>query len=206
MASNNANLLKYLLVGGMSAAGAVSTTYLIIPSEGSVKDKAGMHTVYLDAVGIPTACYGQTGVDHLGNKIKLGMTYSETECLIMLQKTVEKVEKQVDNVVKVPYTSDYQKAALISFTYNLGIGNLQSSTLLKKLNTGNHSGACDELSKWVYAQKKLLRGLVLRRAEEKKFCLGQISYEVKNDIRQVTSLVRDTTPIEKTPQKDSTKK
>lgn len=189
----NTKLLKFL-AAGVSIPAAISGAYLIIPHEGSVKNKNGEHVVYLDAVGIPTACYGQTGKDHLGRVIRLGMTYKEEECILMLTKTIEKFEKQLDSLVKVPYASDYEKAALISFSYNVGIGNVQTSTLIKKINNKDHIGACNELSKWIYAQKKLLKGLVIRREDERQWCLGNVSYEVKMDIKSAVDLVRVTTP------------
>lgn len=190
---NKSTMAKYLVGGGMSIAAALGTAYLIVPSEGSVKNRQGQHVVYLDAVNIPTACYGQTGKDYKGRTIKLGMTYSEEECLIMLESSVKKFEAEVDKVVKVNYASDYQKASLISFTYNVGIGNLQSSTLLKRLNSGQHKAACDQLSAWVYAQKRKLGGLVTRRELERQWCMGEVPYEVKVTFNETVDLVRRTT-------------
>lgn len=192
----NLKMIKFL-AAGLSIPAAISTTYLIIPYEGAVKNKNGEHTVYLDAVGIPTACYGQTGKDHLGRTIQLGMKYSEEECLIMLTKTVSNFEKELDKLVKVNYVSDYEKAALLSFSYNLGINNVKTSTLIKKINNNDHIGACNELSKWVYAQKKILNGLVNRREDERQWCLGNVRYEIKVDIREAVEFVRSTTPVQK---------
>ena len=62
--------------------------------------------------------------------------------------------------------SDNQFSALVSFTFNLGGGNLQNSTLLVKLNTGNYDAVPSELARWVKAGGKTLSGLVKRRAAE----------------------------------------
>jgi lysozyme len=57
-------------------------------------------------------------------------------------------------------------AAIVDFTFNLGAGALESSTLLKKLNAGDYAGAQAEFGKWVHAGGEVLPGLVRRRAAE----------------------------------------
>ena len=71
--------------------------------------------------------------------------------------------------MKVDMTVE-RRAALVSFVYNVGGTKFGNSTLLKKLNAGDASGACAELSKWVYAGGVKLKGLVARRAEERQLC------------------------------------
>jgi hypothetical protein len=56
--------------------------------------------------------------------------------------------------------------ALVSFTFNLGCGALQGSTLRRKLNAGSYSSVCPELKKWVNAGGRVLTGLVRRRNDE----------------------------------------
>jgi lysozyme len=184
--------IKWLVGGGASIAVALSGVGLIKPHEGEVKDRNGMHVAYLDAVGIPTICYGQTGKDLYGRKIELGMKLKQEECMEMLVKTLNKFEKEVDALVKVEYKSPYQKAALISFAYNVGTTNLARSSLLKTLNAGNHTEACNKLSDWVYAQKKKLNGLVRRREEEKAWCLGDVPMDIKVTYSEIVDLVKQT--------------
>ena len=57
---------------------------------------------------------------------------------------------------------------MTSFTYNVGIGSLKASTLLKRHNKGDFSGASKEFGKWIYADGKVFEGLVRRREEERK--------------------------------------
>ena len=71
--------------------------------------------------------------------------------------------------MRTPLT-DGQKAAFLSFAFNVGNGAFCSSTLVRKANTGDMPGACSELSKWVYAGGKQLPGLVKRRAAERAMC------------------------------------
>jgi lysozyme len=69
--------------------------------------------------------------------------------------------------------TDEEKAALISFTYNVGRGNLDHSTLLKKLNSGDIEGASQEFLKWNMAAGKVMAGLTKRRdGEMAEFLLG----------------------------------
>jgi len=57
-------------------------------------------------------------------------------------------------------------AAIVDFTFNLGAGRLQTSTLRRRVNQRDWTGAAQELRRWVYGGGRLLRGLVLRREAE----------------------------------------
>jgi len=59
--------------------------------------------------------------------------------------------------------------------YNVGVGNFKSSTLLKLLNKEKRVEACNQLTNWVFAKGKKLRGLVNRREEEKNLCLSGLT-------------------------------
>jgi lysozyme len=62
--------------------------------------------------------------------------------------------------------------AMVSFAYNVGLGNLQSSTLRMKYNRGDYQGAADEFLKWTKAGGKVLRGLERRREAERALFLS----------------------------------
>lgn len=185
------NISKKMAAIGMSVAASLAAGYLIVPWEGSVVNDKKEYVVYLDPVGIPTGCWGQTGTDLYGRLIRKGMTYTEEECLIMLEKSVKHFESVVDRNVRVPYASPYQKAALISFSYNVGEGNLRSSTLLRQLNSGQHEAACEQLARWIYAKKKILKGLVDRRSEEMQWCLGDVPYEVEITFLEIVNMTKE---------------
>ena len=57
-------------------------------------------------------------------------------------------------------------AAIVDFTFNLGAGRLQTSTLRRRINQRNWSSAAKELRRWVYGGGKVLPGLVTRREAE----------------------------------------
>jgi len=61
--------------------------------------------------------------------------------------------------------------ALVSFSFNVGLGSLQSSTLRMKYNRGDYSGAADEFLKWVRGGGRILPGLVKRRSDERSLFL-----------------------------------
>ena len=158
-------MMAWLMAGGLSLASAVSSVFLIAPSEG-VKN-----TGYSDPVGIATACYGHTGPD-----VKVGQWYSSSQCMEWLLKDSGRSEKDVDSVITVPLNV-YQKAALISFDYNMGIGRLRSSTMAKLFNQKDYNGGCQQLIKWVYAGKEKLPGLEKRRDTEMQMCLGDLEVQ-----------------------------
>jgi lysozyme len=143
----------------LTAAGLTLALTLIVPFEG-LRQK-----VFLDPVGIPTACFGHTdGVD-------LGQSYTKAECEKMLMDDVLRANQSINQCVKVPLTA-YQRSAFASFTYNVGGANFCRSTLVRKLNAGDYTGACNELPKWTYAKGFKLPGLARRRAAERAMCLG----------------------------------
>ena len=174
--SANSNLYKKLLGVGLGSALAISGAFIVAPFEGQ-ENKA-----YIDPVGIVTVCFGNTGKEAV-----LGKSYTDDQCLDQMAEDLRQHDKQLMSVVKVPFKSDYQHAAMLSFVYNAGIGNFSSSTMLKKLNAKDYDGACQELTKWVYAKKKLLRGLVIRRSVEYKFCMNEIPVEVINEVKKANS-------------------
>jgi GH24 family phage-related lysozyme (muramidase) len=88
-----------------------------------------------------------------------------------LRNDLERFEGCVNRYVRVEMTQS-QFDALASFTYNLGCGALKKSTLLRKLNAEDYSGAADEFGRWVKAGGRRLRGLVTRRAKERDVFLS----------------------------------
>ncbi|HGN0866920.1 lysozyme [Providencia alcalifaciens] len=125
---------------------------------------------YRDVGGVLTVCYGHTGSDIIPTKI-----YTKVECDELLEKDLAIVAKAVNPLIKINIP-DYTRAALYSFTYNVGIGAFSRSTLLKKLNAGDQAGACNELKRWIYAGGKAWKGLMTRREVEKTVCLGEFAF------------------------------
>lgn len=144
---------------GMTGASALAIAGTMIPPFEGVK-----YAPYYDVAGVLTVCYGHTGSD-----IKPGKKYSDAECRALLQKDLVPFAKSVERSVKVP-VSEYQKAALITFSYNVGVSAFERSALLRHLNAGNYQAACDGLRQWVYAGGKKWKGLMNRREVEHEVC------------------------------------
>lgn len=128
----------------------------------------GLSTVaYRDPVGIPTLCFGYT------RGVEMGDTATPEKCQQVLTDEAVAVGLQVSNAVTVPLTRG-ELAAYTLFTYNAGIGAFKGSTLLRKLNAGDHVAACNELPRWVYAHGVKLQGLIKRREKERQLCLSDL--------------------------------
>lgn len=127
--------------------------------------------VYADAAGLPTIGYG-----HLireGEDFSSGI--SEAEALLLLEKDVRIAQAAVLRLITVPL-ADGQFDALVSFTFNLGAGALQRSTLRRKVNRGEHGDVPEELRRWVWAGGRRLKGLIRRREAEAAHYGGNIMW------------------------------
>lgn len=119
-------------------------------------------TVYICPAGWPTIGYGHlvTEDDKAANRFPNPLTREEGEAL--LASDLPAYEDAVCRLITVPL-HDYSYAALVSFTFNLGPGALQSSTLRRMINRGDLWGAAGQFDRWVMAGAQKLPGLVRRR-------------------------------------------
>ncbi len=119
---------------------------------------------YKCPAGVWTIGYGHT------SKVIEGQVITQMQAEEFLKQDLKQFETVLKNLVKVEINQN-QFDALVSFCYNLGTGNLKSSTLLKLLNKGDYNEAAEQFDRWVYAGGKKLSGLVRRRAAEKELFL-----------------------------------
>ena len=117
--------------------------------------------LYLCPGGYHTIGYGHVVRD--GEAFPGGITPAEAESL--LRQDVEAAENAVDRLLPVPL-SPGQFDALVSFTFNLGAGALQRSTMRQKASRGDHEAAAREFPRWIYAGGRPLKGLLRRRLAE----------------------------------------
>lgn len=155
------NITRSLIAAGAGAIAIAAS--MIKPLEGIE------YVPYRDVVGVLTVCYGTTGPDVIEGKV-----YTKEECEYFLQRDLKKIERQILPMIK-PALRKPTKAALYSFTYNVGVGAFSRSTLLKKLNAGDITGACSELKRWVYAGGQKWKGLITRRQIEDEVCQFQLT-------------------------------
>ena len=97
-----------------------------------------------------------------------GLTTDQAEAL--LRSDLMDTGKDVLGLVAVDLV-DNQYGALVSFTFNLGLGNLRKSTLLRLLNGGDFDGASCEFVKWNRAGGRVMNGLTKRRTAERDLFL-----------------------------------
>ena len=131
-----------------------------------VKEFEGLYlTAYYCPAGVLTIGWGHTGSD-----VKKGMKISTAQAETFLTNDLQVFANCVNNAVKKPLNSN-QRGALVSFSFNVGCGALQGSTLLRRINAGENPNtvASEELPRWNRGGGKVLPGLVRRRAAEVKF-------------------------------------
>lgn len=123
--------------------------------------------IYNDAAGYPTIGYGHL----IRPQEDFSAGISKTQAEALLRQDVSIAERAVIRLIHEPL-SQSQFDALVSFTFNLGSGALQRSTLRRKINGGYHHEVPQELLRWVWAGGRKLRGLVRRRKAEGKMYLN----------------------------------
>jgi len=183
MKAIKSKLIAAFIAAGLSAPAAFVAYDLTLPAEGLV-----LHP-YSDPVGFKTVCAGH--LVQKGEKVK--SSYTEEECMEIFASDWKKHLKQIDRAVRVPYASEWQRQALNDFTFNLGINSVKGSTLLRLVNQGEHEEACEQLTRWVYAGGKVLKGLVIRRDKTMPYCLGELTQEKQEDYKQFLELYNETT-------------
>ena len=142
-------------------------------------------TAYKCAAGVWTIGWGHTGKDAVPGK-----TITKDRAEQILRIDVRRFEDAVNLLITVPLNQQ-QFDALVSFTFNCGIGALEESTLRKRLNKGEdpNTVAREELPKWVKAGSKTLPGLVERRKKEVElFTSGQPIIKKKQSILSLVVL------------------
>ena len=126
---------------------------------------------YKCSANVLTIGYGHTG------GVKETDTITQDEADKLLQEDVEQFEKYVDDNVTVELGQS-QFDALVAWTFNLGVGNLRESTMLKKLNSEDYASVPSEMKRWNKAGGKTLDGLIRRRKAESLLFESKEWYEV----------------------------
>ena len=125
---------------------------------------------YDDGVGVWTIGFGTIKYPN-GVRVKKGDTCTLEQAKEYMRHDLIEFEHTVNSSVKVPLNQN-QFDALVSLAYNIGSNAFKSSTLVKKLNTGDYQGAADQFNMWVNAGGKRMQGLVNRRDKEKLLFLS----------------------------------
>jgi len=128
-------------------------------------------TGYPDVGGVPTVGYGSTGPD-----VYIGMKITQAEAERRLAKELEHFENGVSNLVKVAINQN-EFDALVSFSFNVGLGAFQRSTLLRLLNDGTERDiVSSEFLRWNKVDGKPVEGLTRRRKAEQALFLTKVKH------------------------------
>lgn len=121
---------------------------------------------YLCSAGVPTIGFGNTKYLD-GKKVTMSdPAITLSQAMDMFIKVADGFAAKVASLIKKPVTQN-QFNAVVSFAYNVGLGALEKSTLLKKLNANpNDPTIANEFAKWNKAGGKVNNGLTKRRAKE----------------------------------------
>ncbi|MCB4863291.1 lysozyme [Sphingobium sp. PNB] len=114
-----------------------------------------------------TIGYGHTG------GVKLGTVWTQAQADNALADDVSRFANGVAKLIGDAPTTQGQYDAMVSLSYNVGLGNFGSSTLLKKHKAGDHAGAAAEFARWNKAAGKIMAGLTRRRAAEAAMYRGE---------------------------------
>lgn len=160
---------------------AVASIALVASTVGGIAGFEGFSDkAYIPVAGdVPTIGYGST------NGVRMGDTITQERALHRLTEEVDSVYAQgVRRCVLVPLT-DYEFGAYVSLAYNIGVPTFcrrarkgRPPNLIDLINGKQYKAACRRIEAFVYGPdgrggKKILRGLVKRRAEERAICEGR---------------------------------
>lgn len=126
---------------------------------------------YQDSVGVWTIGYGHTSMAGPPDVVP-GMTVTEQEAERILQRDLTLFEQGVADEIAIETNSD-QFSAMVSFSFNVGLGAYRDSTLLRRHNAGYFADAGDQFLRWVFAGGQRLAGLERRREAERALYLSQ---------------------------------
>jgi len=95
-------------------------------------------------------------------------TITLNEAILLFEKDIQSIRSEMNGLIKVPLNKN-QQLALLSFRYNIGPDAFKKSTLLRKLNASDYTGAALEFPKWKFTDggTKVSNGLILRRQRER---------------------------------------
>ena len=122
---------------------------------------------YRCPAGVATVGFGHTGPD-----VRIPMTITPGEAERLLHEDLARFENGVTNCLGGAPTNSNQFSAMCSLSYNIGLGNFATSTVLKRHRNGQYAGAANAFLLFNKAGGKVLPGLVTRREDERELYLA----------------------------------
>lgn len=127
------------------------------------------------------------GVGHTGPEVVEGLVWNDTQIDQAFENDSAKYEAAVGNLVTATL-NQFQLDALVCLVFNIGIQAFKESTLLRKLNAGDYSGAAAEFLRWCRNDGQKMLGLYRRRMAEKLLFGGESAEFAINQAAKITSL------------------
>lgn len=127
------------------------------------------------------------GVGHTGADVHVGLVWNDAQIDAAFEKDCERFEKSVSSLVKVTL-NQFQFDALVCLVFNIGQSAFAQSTLLRKLNDGDYSGAASEFLRWCRNDGKKMLGLYRRRMAEKLLFGGESAEFAINKAAKITQI------------------
>jgi len=163
-----------------------------------IKEFEGYHRAQPDGSCVAYRC--PAGVLTIGwgctEGVKENMRWTRADAEARLLAELARHESAVERMTTVALNQN-QFDALVSFSYNLGTGALQKSTLLKRVNETAWEAAGQEFGRWTKAAGMVLPGLVARRGKEAALFLEPVQEPVEPTMPQAVEIAPSTRPLPK---------
>ena len=127
------------------------------------------------------------GVGNTGPEVVEGLVWNDAQIDAAFENDSAKFEAAVDKLVTVTL-NQFQFDALVCLVFNIGIHAFKNSTLLRKLNAGDYSGAATEFLRWCRNDGKKMLGLYRRRMAEKLLFGGESAEFAINQAAKITAI------------------
>lgn len=167
---------KHVIVG--AGAGASLMAIVLQVAVPNIQGFEGTKLqAYHDVANILTVCTGHTGPD-----VVVGKVYTQDQCNAL---TNQDAEKAASGVLKVSPQLIYHPivlASAVSFSYNVGVGTYDKSSVAANFNAGNLVAGCNAMLKYTFADGKYSQGLANRRKAENTICLSTLTPKGLTDV------------------------
>jgi lysozyme len=161
--------LPKMAVGGAAGASLMALVMTTVVPQIQVFE-GSRSTAYRDIGGVLTVCSGHTGPD-----VVVGKVYNKSQCATLTQSDAQKAAQGVLKASPQMLYHPIQLAALVSFSYNVGVGTYDKSSVASSFNAGDFTGGCNNLLKYTYVNGKYDAGLANRRQQEYLICTSTLT-------------------------------
>jgi lysozyme len=157
-------------IAGAGGGAALMAIVLSVIQPSIEKVEAVKLRAYRDIGGVLTVCAGHTGPDVVVNKV-----YTPAECDKLTKRDIEIASSGILKHSPHLIWHPIQLAAVISFTYNVGLSNYAKSSVKSSFNAGNFQAGCSAMLKYKYVNGVVTQGIINRRNKEYALCTSTLT-------------------------------